>query len=462
LAKRARSAVVSIEVFDDEGNLAGTGSGFFVSSDGLLVTNYHVIKGASTAVAKTASGERLSIKGAVYFDRDNDLAVLLPEGKTFPFLPLGSSSEIEVGDDVAVIGNPLGLEGSLSEGIISGKRDLTAQQQQHASPTPVPGAYNQHYPPPRNFNLPFDKPNWLQITAPISPGSSGSPVLDATGNVIGIATMLLREGQSLNFALPAEVVIAMLETHKQQARKQRPLVTFKELLWQEDQIQNILEVVFNNSPEWEKAYEAYKNARHVQIGRDAEIAVYRDTFGMAPVKTEPVDWASVLELAKVLLDKYPDRVHGWELLGNVYVGMNLPGDAILAYKQATALAKQQNDVAPTIPGIWGELGSTYEKMQQTTEARYAFSQAVVLQKKIVAAVSRPENYAIGPDPEATRKAIAEAKGRELTTLGDYYVSAGDSDGAKQSYLEASSAYADAGKREASDRCLREAKSLGWR
>jgi Trypsin-like serine proteases, typically periplasmic, contain C-terminal PDZ domain len=69
LAKGARSAVVSIDVFDDEHNSIGTGSGFFVSNDGLLVTNYHVIENASSAVVKTASGDQFSIKGAVYSDR---------------------------------------------------------------------------------------------------------------------------------------------------------------------------------------------------------------------------------------------------------------------------------------------------------------------------------------------------------------------------------------------------------
>jgi len=117
------------------------------------------------------------------------------------------------------------LEGSLSEGIISGKRDLTSARP--VLPSPVPP--DERYPPRRNFELPFDKPNWLQITAPISPGSSGSPVLDATGNVIGIATMVLRGGQSLNFAVPADVVIAMLETNQEQGGKQRPLVTFRDL-----------------------------------------------------------------------------------------------------------------------------------------------------------------------------------------------------------------------------------------
>jgi S1-C subfamily serine protease len=80
LAKRARNAVVSIEVFDNEKNSIGRGSGFFVSDDGLLVTNYHVIEKASRAVAKTEAGAELSIEGAAYVDQKNDLAVLADYG----------------------------------------------------------------------------------------------------------------------------------------------------------------------------------------------------------------------------------------------------------------------------------------------------------------------------------------------------------------------------------------------
>ncbi len=498
LAKHARSAVVSIEVFDNDGNSIGRGSGFFVSNDGLLVTNYHVIKNASNAIAKTASGDQLSLKGAVYFDRDNDLAVLLPEGKKFPFLPLGNSSKIEVGDHVAVIGNPLGLEGSLSEGIISGKRDLTSARP--ALPTPVE---SDNYPPPRNFVMQLDKLDWLQITAPISPGSSGSPVFDTTGNVIGIATMLLREGQSLNFAVPAEVVIAMLETRKQQPRKQRPLVKFEGLRSEDDAINNSFELAFNKASEWTKAEEAWKK------GIDAEMS------GMQGRKTEPPDWGNVLELAKIVVEKYPDRYRGWELLGRVYVKINLLGDAISAYQQAIALPKHQSNL---VPEIWGELGATYEKMHQTTQARNAFSQAVVLQKKVVAVRSQPDWWPLHRTAEQlsqARKDRADSKASALMELGDYYAGAGDSERAKKSYLQAitespanyttglalvglagvcikgndvavafttvydgmvlagsqnpeadawahlSYAYSNAGKNEAADRCFNKAMSLGW-
>ena len=112
-------------------------AGFFVSPDGLLITNWHVVEEAASAAAKTKSGQILPIKGAIGLDRENDLAVLMVEGANLPFLTLGQSGVLKTGDRVAVIGSPMGLEGSLSEGIVSAKRQ------------------------------------WLQITAPISPGSSG-------------------------------------------------------------------------------------------------------------------------------------------------------------------------------------------------------------------------------------------------------------------------------------------------
>jgi putative serine protease PepD len=423
LAKGARSAVVSIEVFDEEHNSIGTGSGFFVSNDGLLVTNYHVIEKASSAVAKPASGEQLSIKGAVYFDRDNDLAVLPTQGNKFPFLALGNSSKIEVGDHVAVIGNPLGLEGSLSEGIISGKRDLTSARR--ALPTPVLSM--EHYPPRRNFELPFDKPNWLQITAPISPGSSGSPVLDATGNVIGIATMVLRGGQSLNFAVPADVVIAMLQTRQEQRGKQRPLVAFRDLLNDDDLTQNILENVFNDSPE-------LHNAMYGPGG----------SFGPGGFgkEKEPVDWSKALDLAKILVAKYPNITRSWYNLGDVYKKMGLTEDAIPAYQQAITLGKQQRDMDSGIMlSCWASLGSIYKRTERTTEAQFAFSQAIAGQKKAIDRLPKPEseqppkNY---PAEQVSkwRSALAMDRSMAISTLGDYYADAGDSERAKQSYLQA--------------------------
>jgi len=187
LVKKARDAVVLIQVYDKDGKKIGEGSGFYVSPL-LVITNCHVLAGGSSATVKGQKGNTewvSTVKGALAFDQQNDLVLLAVDKRGADFLTLGNSQEVEVGDQVAVIGSPLGLEGSLSEGIISAKREEVG-----------------------------GKRRFLQITAPISPGSSGSPVLDSSGKVVGIASAELRGGQSLNFAVPAELAAQLLYVRK--------------------------------------------------------------------------------------------------------------------------------------------------------------------------------------------------------------------------------------------------------
>jgi S1-C subfamily serine protease len=114
-------------------------------------------------------------------DFRNDLAILQLQAKDLPFLTLAPDGSAEAGTRIAVIGSPLGLEGTLTEGIVSARR-----------------------------NLPKEKRDVLQISAPISQGSSGSPVLDSQGRVVGVASFLLQDGQSLNFASPSEKLRRLL------------------------------------------------------------------------------------------------------------------------------------------------------------------------------------------------------------------------------------------------------------
>src|ERR1017187_4326170 len=173
LAKRARPAVMLLVVSDATGKEIVTGTGFLVSGDGKLITNHHVIENGAGAIAKAENGGLFTVEGVLADDPKNDLVLLKLKGKDLPFLPLGNSEKIEVGTRIAVIGSPLGLEGTLSEGIVSAMRDLMGDM-------PV-----------------------LQITAAISLGSSGSPVMNANGEVVGVAKALMQEGQALNFAVPA-------------------------------------------------------------------------------------------------------------------------------------------------------------------------------------------------------------------------------------------------------------------
>jgi Trypsin-like peptidase domain len=175
--KKARGAVVEILTQDKSGTALKIGTGFFVSVDGILLTNKHVIEGAASIGAKTEQGAYFSCQGILADPKDIDLVVLKFEAKDVPFLELVSNIDALPGQKVIVIGNPLGLEGTVSEGIISAIR-------------------TEH--------------NLVQISAPISPGSSGSPVLTEDGKVIGVATLQSKEGQNLNFAIPTDTVRGIL------------------------------------------------------------------------------------------------------------------------------------------------------------------------------------------------------------------------------------------------------------
>lgn len=188
LAKQARPAVYLLAIQDDDGEVKGSGTGFLISPDGLLVTNHHVVAGAQHILAKAENGGLFPVIRVLASDPANDLALLQVEGKDLPCLPLAPPHSAEAGTRIAVIGSPLGLEGTLTEGIVSARRSLPGQKREV-----------------------------LQISAAISQGSSGSPVLDAQGRVVGVASFLLAEGQSLHFATPSEKLQALLRRSNRSA-----------------------------------------------------------------------------------------------------------------------------------------------------------------------------------------------------------------------------------------------------
>jgi hypothetical protein len=173
LVRQAKPAVVQIVALDQQNKPLKTGTGFFISGDGELLTNYHVISGATSILAKTPSGAIYFLKGIVSVSPPTDVALLQFYATDVPHLTLGSTTDAVEGQRVLVIGNPEGLEGTVSDGIISAFRENRSM---------------------------------IQITAPISHGSSGSPVLDESGQVLGIATLVFWEGQNLNFAISAETI----------------------------------------------------------------------------------------------------------------------------------------------------------------------------------------------------------------------------------------------------------------
>lgn len=174
IAKATLNSVVLLEMDDPAGQPLSLGSGFFVS-DVLIATNAHVIEGAGSGTAKLVGGtQKMRILGTVAVDPHADIAIVMVTGHAPP-LKLAPEKSIVLGDQVYVVGNPLGLEGTFSEGIVSGLRKV--------GPDSI-----------------------IQMTAPISPGSSGGPLIDAEGSVIGVAVATFRDGQNLNLAVPVAYV----------------------------------------------------------------------------------------------------------------------------------------------------------------------------------------------------------------------------------------------------------------
>jgi hypothetical protein len=168
---------------DSAGQPLSLGSGFFVRKD-IVATNLHVIEGASGGYAKIVGAKpKYDITGYVAIDERRDLILLKIKDANVPVLALGDSDKVAVGDEIFAVGNPKGLEGTFSRGIVSAIRKV-------------------------------GEDSLLQITAPISPGSSGGPILNSEGDVIGISVAIFKGGQNLNFAIPASYLSSLLTNVK--------------------------------------------------------------------------------------------------------------------------------------------------------------------------------------------------------------------------------------------------------
>ncbi|MCB0794883.1 MAG: serine protease [Flavobacteriales bacterium] len=179
IAKSCIPSVVSLVLEDGFRQPISIGSGFIVET-GCIATNLHVIAGAKYGyVLENGSSTKHRIDGYFVTDEANDLAILsVPtiKGKSL-FL---STEKNEIGDIIYAIGSPKGLSGTISEGIVSGIRNI-------------------------------ETVNLIQITAPISPGSSGGPVINNFGHVIGVAVGTIANGQNLNFAIPSTLLKSILD-----------------------------------------------------------------------------------------------------------------------------------------------------------------------------------------------------------------------------------------------------------
>jgi S1-C subfamily serine protease len=197
LFKKLAPAVVTLSI--KSGSSEGGGTGFLIDKTGTVVTNHHVIESAAECTIKTLSGATYDDVWLLTEDPSADLALLKidiakpksGDAPEYTAIALGDSDKAEVGEPVFVIGNPLGLEHTLTTGIVSARRT-------------------------------YEGKKWIQMSAPISPGNSGGPVFNARGEAIGVATAQIHgygRAQNLNLAVPITQLKALIKSEYPSKRK---------------------------------------------------------------------------------------------------------------------------------------------------------------------------------------------------------------------------------------------------
>lgn len=184
ISKEISPAVFYIEVYDANHNPTASGSGFFISADGIAVTNYHVIAQTSSAIITTTDGSTYNVSHVIAYDEALDIAIIRvsktaitgSDVSKFKTISLGDSDSILAGETIYAIGSPKGLQNTLSNGIISNPRQVV------------------------------DGETLIQITAPISHGSSGGALVNEYGEVIGITSAGFDDAQNIGFAIPINIV----------------------------------------------------------------------------------------------------------------------------------------------------------------------------------------------------------------------------------------------------------------
>ena len=190
------------EQFPQERQVRGQGSGFITDKSGVILTNAHVVSGADRVTVTLKDGREFEGK-VTGTDKVTDLAVVKinPQGEDLPIAPLGNSSQVEVGDWAIAVGNPVGLNNTVTLGIISTLARSSAQ-----------------------VGIPDKRVDFLQTDAAINPGNSGGPLLNERGEVIGINTAIRADATGIGFAIPIDKVKAIKDTLAAGKRVPHPYV----------------------------------------------------------------------------------------------------------------------------------------------------------------------------------------------------------------------------------------------
>ena len=357
VAQQTQAAIVRLDVYDRAGNEIATGNGFFVSADGKLVTDYHLIEKAAHVLATPTSGEPFSIEGALGTDARNDLALLKLTTSNQTFLVLGNTGTLVTGQRVAIVSSPLRTGRSGTEGMVLNKPLLIVSAD---APAPVEGMV-------LAVRTLFGDTRRIQVSAIIDPRAGGSPVVDEHGVVIGVIRALVRDPRLLNYTIPVEAVSKLLTNA---SAKPIPLLPRHKV---GDNADN--EVFL--SPEWKRTVAARESgdwsavlaAAQALVGRFPGYAEAHASVGLAYMELKSNDNAVAAYRHALQLD--PDYAYAWVGLGVNYLAQGKADAAIAAYRQAIKM--KPNSALP-----WGKLGEVYCQQEKYGDAIAAYQQMTQL------------------------------------------------------------------------------------
>ena len=299
LVKKIQPAVVTVVAYDADKNVTNLGSGFFVDSHGSLITNYHVLDGAYTAQIKTYDKKLYPIEWVVAENKHADLIKVRAKIPESSIHWIGvTETEPSVADRVLVVGSPMGLEQTVSEGIVSAFREM-----------PVIGKV-------------------FQLSAPISPGSSGSPVINMKGKVVGVVSFQAVKGQNLNFAVSSSGILHLKSN-----------------------------AAIKTLPEWTYDIKMKTPKLVEKLCKEGFKFSIRGRFKDA------------LNYFKEATNTSPDDTLAWYGLGSCYDGLARPEEAIAAFKQVIRI-DPENAVA------YFNIARYYRKIGRYQDAVEAYNRAV--------------------------------------------------------------------------------------
>lgn len=332
--KENQKAVVIVTAYNAKGQPLTEGSGFIASADGAVITNYHVIGIAKDIKVKAVNGI-MDIEGVIYADRENDIVILKIKGGNMPAVKFGDAGKINSGEKVYIISSSEDSGNMIHEGVFRRIRTI------------LPGR------------------KVIEITAPVSHGSSGSPLFNSGGEVIGITTFLMKRAENLIFAMPAELFRDNFKSRKTSA--------LKDII---KHYKNTAEYWFylgyylSEAGAYKEAADVFREAIRLKSG-------FADAYYYRGVAYEKLGkYKKAAQAYKEAIKSKTDFTDAHFSLGVTYGKLGM-------YKEALEVLKQAVRIEPDFADAYYNMGVACEKLGMYREGIEAFKQAVSLNPNFI-------------------------------------------------------------------------------